>query len=63
MPSLEVPLDPKGYYNVSKGIRGARTDDELVEAILHRHNDTVRALFPVLMLSLTMSCWIRSVTS
>eukprot|EP01025_Chloroclados_australasicus_P040349 TRINITY_DN4206_c0_g1_i1.p1 TRINITY_DN4206_c0_g1~~TRINITY_DN4206_c0_g1_i1.p1 ORF type:complete len:171 (+),score=8.86 TRINITY_DN4206_c0_g1_i1:132-644(+) len=31
----------EGYYDVGKGVRGARTDSELVDAIVHRKNNTV----------------------
>lgn len=33
--------ESKGYYEVGKGIRGARTDQELVDAIIHREHNTV----------------------
>jgi hypothetical protein len=37
-----VQLNDRGYYEVGKGIRGARTDQELVDAIIHRDNNMVR---------------------
>lgn len=36
-----IQLNEKGYYEVGKGIRGARTDQELVDAIIHRERNTV----------------------
>lgn len=42
IPENGVMLNDRGYYDVGKGIKGARTDDELVEAIMDRKHDTVR---------------------
>lgn len=36
-----MSLNERGYHDVGKGIKGARTDDELVEAIMDRKHDTV----------------------
>ena len=33
--------ESKGYYEVGKGIRGARSHQELVDAIIHREHNTV----------------------
>jgi hypothetical protein len=40
-----------GYIDVGGHFRGARTDDELAQAILHRENDAVRTLGPCRALS------------
>jgi hypothetical protein len=39
---MEPAVSQKGYYDIGGGVKGARTDDELVQAILHRNNETVR---------------------
>ena len=39
-----VTHNQRGYYDVGKGIKGARTDDELVEAIMDRKHDTVMSI-------------------
>jgi hypothetical protein len=39
--SIPLSFSKKGYYEVGRGIRGARTDQELVDAIVDRTNETV----------------------
>lgn len=43
-----VQLNERGYYEVGKGIRGARTDQELVDAIIHREHNTVSSEYVIL---------------
>lgn len=38
----EPARNQRGYYDVGARMKGARTDDELVSAVVHRDNDTVR---------------------
>lgn len=51
-PVSEVMLNERGYYDVGQGIKGARTDDELVEAIMDRKHDTVTTISAALLPSL-----------
>ena len=40
--AAEPERNQRGFYDVGSNLKGARTDDELVSAVLHRSNDTVR---------------------
>jgi hypothetical protein len=40
--SFNPPTGQHGYIDVGGHFRGARTDDELAQAVFHRKNDVVR---------------------